>query len=65
MAKKMKMKTKTKDVNGFMAHPPKNSDLGPLWYYDGMEGGVARATDYAEQLKEEGYKIEVTSKGNN
>jgi hypothetical protein len=30
-----------------------------------MEGGVARATDYAEQLKEEGYKIEVTSKGNN
>jgi hypothetical protein len=35
-----------KNVRGFSAWPPKNTDLGFVIYYDGMEGGIARATNY-------------------
>jgi hypothetical protein len=46
-----------KKVKGFNAEPPKNTDLGWVIYYDGMEGGVARATDYMKDLMKSGYKI--------
>ena len=53
----------TKKIRGFSANPPKDSiDLGFVYYYDGMEGGVERATNYMECLKDEGYIIIATSK---
>ena len=48
----------TKKIRGFSARPPKDStDLGFVIYYDGMEGGVARATNYMIDLKKTGYRI--------
>jgi len=59
---KIMAKTKTKTIRGFSANPPKNSfDLGFVIYYDGMEGGVERATNYMKTLKESGYKIKITN----
>jgi hypothetical protein len=46
-----------KNVRGFSAWPPKNTDLGFVIYYDGMEGGIARATNYMKDLIKSGYKI--------
>jgi len=49
---------KNKQVIGFSAWPPKEPhNLGFVIYYDGMEGGVARATDYMKDLIKSGYKI--------
>ncbi len=63
MAKTKKMKMTTKHVNGFWAKPPKEpGDQGPIFYYDGMEGGNKRTKDFLENLKESGYKIEITSR---
>ena len=56
-----KTKTKTKTIRGFSANPPKNSDLWFVIYYDGMEGGVERTTNYIKSLKESGYKIKITN----
>lgn len=54
----------TKKIRGFSARPPKDStDLGFVIYYDGMEGGVERATNYMECLKDEGYIIIATNEG--
>ena len=45
-------------IRGFSANPPKDSiNLGFVYYYDGMEGGVARATNYMIDLKKTGYRI--------
>jgi len=46
-----------KNVRGFSAWPPKNTDLGFVIYYDGMEGGIARATNYMKDLIKSGYRI--------
>ena len=60
---------KSKRVKGFSAWPPKINplDLGFVIYYDGMEGGVARATNYMIDLKKSGYRItdKVASDGKN
>ena len=57
-----KTKTKTKTIRGFHAKPPKlPKGLGFVIYYDGMEGGVERATNYIKSLKESGYKIKITN----
>jgi len=48
-------------IRGFSANPPKDSiNLGFVYYYDGMEGGVERATNYMEVLKDDGYIIIAT-----
>jgi hypothetical protein len=48
-------------IRGFSANPPKDSiNLGFVHYYDGMEGGVERATNYMEVLKDDGYIIIAT-----
>ena len=46
-------------VLGFSAWPPKKNplDLGFVIYYDGMEGGVKRATNYMTDLMMSGYRI--------
>ena len=49
---------KSKKVKGFSAWPPKEPhNLGFVIYYDGMEGGVERATNYMIDLKKTGYRI--------
>tara|TARA_B100000745_G_scaffold28602_1_gene18353 strand:+ start:318 stop:512 length:195 start_codon:yes stop_codon:yes gene_type:complete len=49
-------------IRGFSANPPKDSiNLGFVYYYDGMEGGVERATNYMEVLKDDGYIIVATN----
>ena len=52
------MNIKNKQVIGFSAWPPKEPhDLGFVIYYDGMEGGVERATNYMKELLNTGYTI--------
>ena len=54
-----KVKSAGTKVKGFSAWPPKINplDLGFVIYYDGLEGGVERATNYMNELKKSKYRI--------
>ena len=53
------MNIENKKVKGFSAWTPKINpmDLGFVIYYDGMEGGIERATNYMKELIKSGYRI--------
>ena len=60
-----KINTKPLQVRGFSAWPPKEPHaLGFVIYYDGMEGGTERATNYMNDLINTGYKITDKVKAN-
>ncbi len=53
-----------KYVRGIHATPPKYpGDQGPVYYYDGMEGGNERVKELIGNLKSQGYKVKITDTG--
>lgn len=53
----------TNNPRGFMATHT-DEDKGFTWYYDGMQGGKERTTEFAKTLIEDGYDIEWSNESN-